>query len=443
MYSPQVLFGQCGGTVDLLAHESFLTRARTERIQDNDCAARQALGAYLVARLIDRLLELDDSDEAAQSFAWQIEGCRRFTSDLPADDPEVSHLRGIVDAVSADAVGRTSVARVTVNAYAYFLEQAGRWEDALDIFALAGRMWGTAIPERELPELALSTARLNCLLARWERASYAYHTAEMSAKALGDVQLEMRARLGLATVACGEGNLPLARATVERVIAETTDPRLSDIQAMAHADLGTVLTRQGQPANAIRAMYHGFLRVQDPAQRTALLGDLGIGLAAAGAYDAARHALEMVVESSTLFQYTINARIELMDVESLVNNRVAFERHRTAARAVLERMPPGMAVGFRYKSGIGLARFGQLDRATVLWQEALALAEAHQLNEWYFTIDRTLQDAQAPARQALAFSNEQDAMSFATMSAEIGARLREARERGGTHDELLDFLPHF
>jgi hypothetical protein len=53
-------------------------------------------------------------------------------------------------------------------------------------------------------------------------------------------------------------------------------------------------------------------------------------------------------------------------------------------------MPPSMSVDFRYKVGLGLARFGQTARARSAWQDALELAERHRLNEWFFRLERLL-----------------------------------------------------
>ena len=56
MYTPQRLFGEVGLSTDVLGHEPFLERARLQREQEHDGSARLALGAYVVARLVDRLV---------------------------------------------------------------------------------------------------------------------------------------------------------------------------------------------------------------------------------------------------------------------------------------------------------------------------------------------------------------------------------------------------
>lgn len=431
MLSPQRLFAAGQSAGDLLAHDSFLDRARSERERDNDAGARRALGAYLMVRLVDRLLELDDdSEESAQAFAWQLEGCRRFIWDL-VDDSETSHLRGIIDAVNTDPVNRPSVVRVSLSAYAYFLEHEGRWADALDVLRLASRFWGEPIPPRELAALSLFAGRLNRLLARWDVATDAYSMAEEAATSAGDMFSMLRARLGRGAIMRGQGNLPMARATAEQVIEDAAaDPALSDVKAMAYADLGAVLSKQGLRLEALQAMYEALTTTHDPLQRTAVLGNLGGGLAELGSHDAAREAFEMVLDGDGNFQLKMNARLELMEIESAAGNRMSFERHRGEAKRAAERMPPSMAVDFHYKAGIGLARFGQAERARALFEEGRAIAETHQLNEWYFRLDRTLADAEARTGDGDAAVEYRDAHSteIDVLAAGIGTGLRELRE---------------
>jgi hypothetical protein len=104
----------------------------------------------------------------------------------------------------------------------------------------------------------------------------------------------------------------------------------------------------------------------------------------------ARQAFEILLDSKASFNVKTNAGIELMDLESAEGNRVAFERCRQQARRVESKMPPTMAVDFHYKEGIGLARFTQMVHARRSLEEALALAERHHLNEWYFRLERVL-----------------------------------------------------
>ena len=403
MFHAHRLFGHRSEAADILGHAPFLDRARDERARGRQDEARSALGAYLVARLVDRLLALDpDSSEAAEAFRWQLDSTRRFLADLPPAETEAAHLAGIVDAVTGEARYRIGVVRVTLNAYAYFLEHEGRLAEALDVLGLSGATWPDEIPAPEFVSLGLFAGRLNRLLARWDAATDAYSVASETALGIGDSGSSFRARLGWAKVTLGQGNLPGARAAVEAVLAETEGvEEMGAVQAMAYADLGAVLTRQGLQVDAVQAMYEAFLRTLDSVNQMRVLGDLGLALKELGAFEAARVALEVVAASDIGFVVRTNAFVELMDLESIARNRIGFERWRSEARDYAERMPPSMAIDYRAKAGSGLVRFGQADRAAALWREGLALAEAHGLNHWYFRLEQMLENLHAaPAAEA-------------------------------------------
>jgi hypothetical protein len=132
-----------------------------------------------------------------------------------------------------------------------------------------------------------------------------------------------------------------------------------------------------------------------------ILGDLGIGLLNLKAYETARLAFEIVAASDTSLLVRTNAILELMELESKVGNRLAFERRRAEAEAVRERMPPSMAADYQFKAGLGLARFGSQKRAEELLQAGLRVAEEHRLNAWYFRFERELAALQAGEQVAV------------------------------------------
>lgn len=348
------------------------------------------MAAYVVARLVDRLLEGVQGEDMLEAFAWQTEAVRRHLSDLPGDAPEAAHLLGIVDAVVP--TGRAAPGlRLSLTAYAYFLEHEARLIEALDVLELSARTHGDQIPAGEFSAIALFAGRLRRLLALWGLANASYSAAEEAAHATGDPVTVLRSRLGRCGVLRAQGNLPASRALAESVLRSAEESGLRDVQAMAYADLGAVLVLQGLFAESVQAKYRAFLFTEDGVQRMRVLGDLGVGLAQIGATAAARTAFEIVVASQTGFLVRMNALLELMDLESQADNRVAFERLRAEAESIRERMTPSMLADFMYKSGVGLARFGRLTRARDVLTEGLRLTEANGLNAWYFRFERTLQ----------------------------------------------------
>jgi hypothetical protein len=372
-----------------MSNAPFLERARVERGQERESSARSALGGYLVARLVERVLTCEDTADSRQGLRWQIEAVRRHVRELPPDLPESAHLRGITDAVPTDARPLAGL-RLSIMAYAYFLEHEARLEEALQALTLAVRTYGQRVPPSDFATTALFAGRLNRLLARWATATACYAAAESAAEVIDDLVVVLRSRLGRSAVLRGEGNIPLAQAMAEDVARVAARAQLREVEAMAHTDIGAVLALQGHRVQAVQANYRAFQLVEDGLQRMRVLGDLGIGLLELGAYEVARTAFEIVVSSKTSFLVRTNALLELMELESAAGNRMAFERRRVAVEEVRERMPPSMLADLHFKSGVGWARFAQVSRARDMLTAGLQLSETHRLNAWYFRFERVL-----------------------------------------------------
>jgi tetratricopeptide (TPR) repeat protein len=423
LYTPQRLFGEVGTSSDILSHEPFLERARLQREQECDGSARLALGAYVVARLVDKLLSVENDTAALDGFRWQLEAVRRHVEELPVDAPETAHLAGVVEAVPAQGRPTPSL-WMSLTAYAYFLEHEGRLEESLEILSLAARSQGPGTPAPDFTAYALFAGRLNRQLARWDVASSCYATAEESASSTGDSVAMLRGRLGRGAVHRGLGNLPLAREIAEGVVRDAGGPQLSSVQALAYADLGAVYALQGLRLEELQANYNAFRLTSDSVQRMRTLGDLAIGLYRIGAFEAARLAFEIVINSDTSFVVRFNALLELMDLESSVGNRVAFERCRAVIEQSRDRLSPSVATDYQYKLGTGLARFGQTGRARTALTAGLEMAERHRLNTWYFKIEAAIKELaeQKEPQQAIPQASE---LSEAPAVREMEVGLRE------------------
>jgi tetratricopeptide (TPR) repeat protein len=409
LFTPQLLFGEVGSSLDILAHEPFLERARLQREQECDQSARLALGGYVVARLVDKLRLLKPDSESHEAFRWQREAVRRHVDDLPSDAPEAAHLGGVVAAVPEQGQAGSALWK-SLTAYAYFLEHEGRLEESLEVLTLAALSQGGETPVEDFTAYALFAGRLNRRLAKWEAARTCYGAAEEAGSEVGDSLAMLRGRLGRGTVHGGQGNYPAARALVESVLHEATRLGLTEAQAMAYADLGVIYTSQGLRLEALEAEYQAFQLSCDTPQQMRALGNLAVGLSEIGALEAARLAFRIVTKSDASVEVRANAFLELMDLESSLGNRVAFERYRGAAEEYQNRMPPSLSVDYHYKMGVGLARFGQAGRAHVSLTTGLELSERHGLNAWYFKIERALRglaernDEQLQPRQASSLS---------------------------------------
>jgi len=400
LYTPQHLFGEIQSSSEILTHEPFLERARVQREQADDGSARLALGAYVVARLIDKLLSPASDPAASDGFRWQLEAVRRHVGDLPPDAPETAHLAGVVGAVQVSGPIEASLWKNLI-AYAYFLEHEARLEESLEILTLAVRVQGDQISPAEFTAYALFSARLNRQLARWAAANNCYAAAEESAGSSGDFVSMLRGRLGRGMVHRGQGNFPAARDILDNVLRAGAELRLPEVLSLAYGEAGVLYGLQGLRLESLEAHYRAFQLIEDPVERMRCLGDLALGLFEIGAYDVARVALEIVARSQARVLVRINAALELMSLEASVGNRVAFERWRAKVQEQRDFMSPSMTVDYNYKLGTGLARFGQLKRAQIFLATALRLAEQHKLNAWYFKIEEAIgtlaETAESPA----------------------------------------------
>jgi tetratricopeptide (TPR) repeat protein len=394
LFTPQQLFDEVGSSADILAHAPFLERARIEREHGREHPARLALGAYVVTRLVDRLLSGVEGVEAQDGFAWQVAAVRRHLNDLPIEAPEAAHLRGITDTVPADPTP-TPALRLCLTAYAYFLEHEARLDEALDVLGLAGRAHGTGVPAAEFAAIALFAGRLNRLLARWAAANTCYERAENAATTSGDMVTVLRSRLGRSAVLRGQGNLPLSHAIAEDVAKQAEGLGLREVESMAWADLGTVRELQNRMEESVQARYRAFQLTEDSVNRMRVLGDLGVSLLRMGAYESARLAFEIVASSDSSFLVRTNAVLELMDLESALGNQMAFERRRADAEGSRDRMAPSMAADFNFKAGVGMVRFGRLKRAKEFLSAGLRVSEEHRLNVWYFKFESELKALEA------------------------------------------------
>ena len=407
----------------MLTFGAFLGRACLERARERDESVRLALGAYVVCRLVGSMFARDGSAESDEAFEWQVAAVRRHLRSLRGDTPESAHLSGISQEVSLTPATQSGL-RLSLTAYAYFLEHEGRLEEALDVLGLAARTHGEAVSASEFASTALFAARLNRLLARWSLATKCYFAAERAAEQANDAMMQLRARLGRGAVLRGMGNLPMARAIGEEVVQAASTANLPEMQALAYTDLGAVYSVEGKKIEAVQANYRAFRLTEDPLQRMRILGDIGVYLVELGAYDSARVAFEIVLTSKTSFLVRTNALLELMELESSVGDRMAFERRRAAAEEVSERMPPSMLADFHFKSGVGLARFGQGARGRVLLNAGLQLSETHRLNAWYFRFDAILAKlASAESREPACATNPD--WSASPVLKEVAVGLRE------------------
>ncbi len=421
---PKVLFEASRRPREIPGHRSFLRRARQEHEQGREADSQLSLAAFLVASLVDRMLRLTGETGDLDGFRWQVRSTRHFVRELPENHAERAHLVALIDTMDDELPLDLAGVRMSLMAYAYFLNQESRLENALDVLELAGRSHRDGLPVEEFASFAMFVGRVLRRLASFPPAEVAYQEAVNAARSAGDEHTELFSKLGLANLYRSTGNLRRSQELVEEVLGRTERAALTDVRAAAYSDLSAVYDGQGRRIEAVAMEYQAFLASIDDAARWRTLANLGASLAALGEYDAARCALEVVAARSEVFGSRTNAIIELLGVASAVQDELGFRRYLHEAASRLDAMPPSMAVDYHYQAGVGMARFGSISRSREYLTKGLALAEEHRLNTWYFKIERVLRGLVACPDDEMASRPAPGGVDVSSLG-EIASGLRE------------------
>ena len=370
-----------------LPHAVFLHRLAGES-PASALEPRLGRAAFVALRLVD-LLGAEYTTLHPDAFHYQYVATARCCRDLPPGATERSHLVGLVQG-TRDAFEQRSVGLVlpALFAYAHYLEDEMRLEEALDVLDTLLQVGGENVSPADAVGAQLRRARVYRKLNEFDAAEESYAEGGALAAAIGDTHSELLSCIGRADTLRGRGNLLAAESCLGAILADAERAGDIDARARAHQVMAVVLGTRGQPTDAIPHLWRAFELFQDDISRTRALADLGGVLLIVGDTQGAERALLEVVRRGTSEEAVTNAIIELMNCASFRRDRVGFERWREQCDARRESMPPNMLVDYMLKAGIGRARFGQLDRAERLLTSALRTADEAGLHEFTFRIER-------------------------------------------------------
>jgi tetratricopeptide (TPR) repeat protein len=351
-----------------------LARAREEREAGRARAAREALGAHLVLRCA-----AEPSRAGPLRLAGRSARLARIRALLEVPGGASEEARALLDVLdAAEQVEAGEVARALAR-YAALLEHAGRYEEALEALGVLLRGLQSFRTPGEGCDMALAVARLNVGLTHWDRAAAALDVAEESARAGRDDRRVRLALLSRAALWAAQGRVADARTAVQALLGEAGGDAPSQALSESWSFLGMVLEGEGLRLEALQAQHQAFEQATDDASRRLALIQVGTLLRTLGAVDAARQAFTLVLSGPISFADAVAARLELLELASALDDRVAFERHRLELRAWGGRLPPGAMVEFLLRAAVGLARFEQRGRGWQHLEEAEAVVERHGL----------------------------------------------------------------
>lgn len=373
-------------TLGGLFHTVFLERAGALASSSGD---NLGAAAFIVLRLVDLLATDRGVPSRDQLFKYQAAATTRYCREEVEPGVETDHLVELVRSASAAHQRRdVGLAAPALLAYAVYLEETARYEEALDVLHTLERAAGSRLPASQAVTAALQVGRLNRKIARFDDADAGYERAELLAAAVGDQHAVLLSRLGRANVYWGRGNLAEAERWNREVLEEARTAGERDAEARAEHGLGTVLGARGQALDALPHYWRAFELYQDEALSLLALHDLGFELARLGAIEEAERAFRHVVQATHDQGALQDAMIELLHCASFRRDRIGFTRWRALCETELPRMAPNTLADYYLKLGIGLARFGRFERAAAEIEQALETARVNGLHEFEFRIDR-------------------------------------------------------
>lgn len=369
-----------------LSHVVFLEQAAREQ---DTTQSKFGQAAFLVLRLIDLLGGEQAAPTRDDLFGYQAAATGRYCEEnLEAGTRSAQLLEVIRAATYAHRRQQPGHIAPSLLALARSLQEEARSAEASDVLDTLDRVAGAGLE----PPVAIAAAFLRGKVeresSRFDTADAAYERAGVLARVAGDRSALLFSRIGRAHVMWGRGNLVEAERCYREILVEATAAGLRQPEAEAEHGLGVVLGTGGQVPNAVPHLWRAFDLYDVEHNRLRALADLGFALTRLGAIDGAERAFRIVIELGGEGYIALNARVELMHCASSRRDRLGFERWRAECVQHLSRMAPNQLADYHLKLGIGLARFGRLDRAALELSQALLIARGHGLHEFEFRIER-------------------------------------------------------
>ncbi len=367
-------------------HQPFLERAGNPQGQ---ASGQHCLGAFLTLRLVDQFAAPHENF-SREATAYQIKATAEYLQDLHPQTSEVKSLREIVRL--ADGALKEDNPRLLFSpllAFAYLLEDDLRLDEALDVLDTTLHLSDGKDGEEEVATL-LQKGRVLRLSGRNEMATEAYSLGGQMAERRGDSHSEILSRIGRAVVMQKTGNLAESERALREVVADAL--REGDVVAEAHScqDLGVALHLMKRTQEAIPLIFRAFQLYEAPMSRARALSDTGVLLKELGYHAAAERAFTLVLASDPPLQIRVRTALEMIELSSVIVDRISFERWRNEVGNHLDSLPPDDQVDFEFKVGTGLSQFGTHAKAEQHLIRGIELAERYGLGERLFRIEDAL-----------------------------------------------------
>ncbi len=386
------------GLDNLSLHEPFLERAADKESHE---IGSTGLGAFLTMRLADQFAA-DRDDVSRDAVRYQITATRKFLDDLYPRTPEVTSLREIVRVAGvAVDVRDNRLLFPPLMAFAFWLEQELRLEEALDVLGTALHLSDGRSGEEEVAGF-LQKARVLRLSGRYDDARTAYQRGGKIAASIGDKHSVLLSQIGRGIVMQKLGNLPESERILCEVISAAQSVNDRDAEGRACQDVAATLFFAGRLAQAANYAFRAYELLEQPLQRLRALSDTGVFLKELGHYSEASTAFSVVLGSNPPPEIRARTAAEMVDLSALTADRIGFERWRRDLAEQYDQLPPDDQVDVDIKVGTGLIEFGMQGQADKHLRRALSIAEECKMGERIFKLEellRTVREPSVPERE--------------------------------------------
>lgn len=387
---------------------------------EGDPQWRSAMAGLVTLRLVDAWLE--DGPAVTLDDGWGFRGVSSAIDDIDEGTPIRSILCRVVDALK-EPKPDIHVVVTPLMAYGQSLEYDAKWTLAADVYQT---VLAHLHPVEDSDASIAAHLRLGACyrsLSRMDDAVNAYASASEVANAVGDIVGILRARIGEARIDTLRGNLPRAGVILDETIARAESADLRDVRSHALHDRSGVATLSGQYELAVRLAYEALEHTASPIERDRILGDIAGAFIYLGVFSAARDAY-LVLSVTAQEQYTRwGATLNLLEIAAQTGAEMHFEQYRR--QLVDQQLPPFLAAGFELTLGTGYQHFGNLAKARVHLERAMAMASEHGLNQFLFEAEEALfqLDSPRPVRRV--------AEEVSLDVNEVASAIKELRESAG------------
>lgn len=409
-----------------LNHLAFFEALAEDSDQSSPAWLEVAAG-LLVLRLYDAWIRQTAPEATVESL--RVAAVRSQVEALDEASGVRATLLLLVDEMLASP-RQPSRVRLRLLAYARRLQADARWLLAADVFR-------TYVETREPQDISVEAqeAAFQCgycfrLAGQLDDAETAYDVAAAIAMASRDTFGMLRARVVQAKLANHRGNLPLAEAELDAVIADAQAQNNTRGLELALAERMAVAGQRGQYEEAAVYGYRALQLCADDLARERILSDIATALGDAGHRQAARDAHHVLSTAARDAHVRMLSQVNLLDLAVSEDDEAAFLRHeRALADAPLSAV---LRAQYHLIVGNGRRQFGDESGAMQAYETAMAVAEEHQLNEVLLKAEAALHQLHRKAAAAARRSGAARPAAAADVTiTDVISAMREMRESVG------------